>query len=138
DQVSRKAIFTALVPCILADSIPSGLDATPAIDDTIRGVELAIEALSPSTRSELGQLIRLLGFAPTRILLGGPLKPWKEATPLEFAAFLERWRTSRFDVQRSACEALRQIVLAAWYGNPRSWSRIGYAGPPSLVGMWNA
>jgi len=28
---------------------------------------------------------------------------------------------------------LHQLVLAAWYGNPRAWSSIGYLGPPVLA-----
>jgi hypothetical protein len=39
---------------------------------------------------------------------------------------------SGFALLRSAYDALHQIVLAAWYGNPRSWPAIGYGGPPSV------
>ena len=36
------------------------------------------------------------------------------------------------ELQRTAYDALHQIIFAAWYGNPRSWPAIGYAGPPEL------
>jgi hypothetical protein len=39
---------------------------------------------------------------------------------------------SGFMLLRSAYDALHQLVFAAWYGNPRSWPAIGYAGPPVL------
>jgi hypothetical protein len=58
--------------------------------------------------------------------------PWPEATRESIAAFLVGWRTSRFALLRSAYGALHQIILGAWYGNPRAWPAIGYPGPPSL------
>ena len=35
-------------------------------------------------------------------------------------------------LKRSAYDALHQLILAAWYGNGRSWAGIGYPGPPKL------
>jgi hypothetical protein len=58
--------------------------------------------------------------------------PWNEAPEAEVRAFLDRFRTSTFDLLRSAYGALHQLTFAAWYGNPQSWSAIGYAGPPEL------
>jgi hypothetical protein len=60
--------------------------------------------------------------------------PWAEAGRDDVAAFLDGWRTSGFTLLRSAYDALHQLVFAAWYGNPRSWPAIGYAGPPALSG----
>jgi hypothetical protein len=77
-------------------------------------------------------LFALLAFAPTRCLVAGVWSPWPEASAESIAAFLVSWRDSRFALLRSAYEALHQIVYGAWYGNPRSWPAIGYAGPPSL------
>ena len=56
----------------------------------------------------------------------------EESAPEEIAAFFIRWRTSSFDIQRAGYQALSQLIQAAWYGNPASWSVIGYAGPPNL------
>ena len=91
-----------------------------------------IAGLPPATQKELGELFALLGFAPARLLAARVGPHWSSASPDDVAAFLERWRTSGLSLLRSAYDALHQLVLAAWYGNPRAWPAIGYAGPPKL------
>ena len=66
------------------------------------------------------------------IIVAGVRSTWAEATEEEVAAFLRRWRTSRFGLLRAGYQALTQLILAAWYGNPASWERLGYPGPPAL------
>ena len=51
----------------------------------------------------------------------------------EIAAFLDRWRFSRFGIQRAGYQALIQLLQAAWYGNPISWSTIGVTISPEIV-----
>ena len=48
-------------------------------------------------------------------------------------AFLRAWQSSGWALKRTAYDALHQLVIAAWYANPRSWPTIGYPGPPSLA-----
>lgn len=130
---SAPAIVAAIVPVLLDGALPEGGAARSiAIDETIASVGRAIAGLPPAAQQELGELFALLGFGPARIALTHITAPWREARPAEVAAFLERWRLSGFSLLRTAYDALHQIVLAAWYGNPRSWSAIGYAGPPKL------
>jgi len=127
------AILAAVVPVMLAGALPErGADRETAIAETLRDVTGAIAGLAPPAQQELGELFSLLGFAPARVLLAGVRSSWSEATPETVAAFLERWRTSRFELQRSAYNALHQLTLAAWYANPRSWPAIGYPGPPRI------
>jgi hypothetical protein len=106
----------------------AGVDALTALD---RSAPAIVAAIVP-VQKELGELFALLGFGPARIALARVLAPWNEADESEVAAFLERWRVSGFLLLRSAYDALHQIVLAAWYGNPRSWPAIGYPGPPDI------
>jgi hypothetical protein len=126
------AILAAVVPVILSGALPTGSDRETAIAETLHGVARAIAGLAPSAQRELGELFSLLGFAPARVLLAGVRSPWNEASPETVAAFLERWRTSRFELQRSAYDALHQLTLSAWYANPRAWPAIGYPGPPRI------
>ena len=127
------AILAAVVPVILAGALPAGgVERENAVAETLRDVAQAIAGLPPSAQQELGELFSLLGFAPARVLLAGVRAPWNEASPESLAAFLERWRTSRFALQRSAYGALHQLTLGAWYTNPRAWPQIGYPGPPPI------
>jgi hypothetical protein len=57
---------------------------------------------------------------------------WSEASPAAVDAFLSRLKDSRIALLRAAYDALHQLVFAAWYGQPRAWSAIGYDGPPTV------
>ena len=132
----RSTIIAAIVPVMLAGALPEhareGARAATARAEVIAGIDRAIAGLPPSVRDEIGDLFALLAFAPARCLLAGVWSPWERASPDEVANFLARWHGSRFALLRSAYDALHQITYAAWYGNPRSWQAIGYAGPPAL------
>jgi hypothetical protein len=129
---NARGVLAAVIPVILDGALPNGEDAAKARDEVLNGVARAIAGLLPPVRKELDQLFALLAFAPTRCLVAGVWSPWPEASRASIAAFLLRWRDSRFALLRSAYDALHQIVIGAWYGTPRAWPAIGYAGPPSL------
>jgi len=57
---------------------------------------------------------------------------WNDASAASIAQFLQAWRTSPFVKLRSAYDALHQLLLAACYADPATWSEIGYPGPPVL------
>ena len=127
-----RAIVAAIVPALLEGALPAGEEAAPARAEVVAAVDQTIAGLPPAVRNELDQLFSLLDFAPTRCLVAGVWSPWSEASRDDIAAFLDRWRASRFALLRSAYGALHQIVFAAWYGDSRAWPAIGYGGPPSL------
>jgi hypothetical protein len=127
------AIVAAIAPVLLDGALPADAAGhAAATDATVANVARAIAGLPPAAQKELGQLFALLAFAPTRIAIAGITTPWPDASREEVEAMLFRWRQSGFGLLRSAYAALHQIVFAAWYGDPASWSAIGYAGPPEL------
>lgn len=129
----ERAIIAAIVPAVLAGMLPvSGEARQAAIDKTVAGVAAAIAGLSAGAQEEIGELFALLNVAPARMLLAGVWSPWEQAAPDEVAAFLQRWRASRFALLRSAYGALHDLVLGAWYGDAGSWAGIGYPGPPEV------
>jgi hypothetical protein len=127
---AARDVFGAIVPVLLDGALPVGPESARVREETLRAIEGAIAGLPSATRNELSDLVSLLDFAPTRCLLAGVWSPWPEASSASIAAFLDRWRESRFTLLRSAYGALHQIVFAAWYAHPRAWPAIGYAGPP--------
>jgi hypothetical protein len=128
---AAPAIVAAIASVMLDGALPA--DRRAAVTETVANVARAVSGLAPNAQKELGQLFSLLGFPPTRVALAGMMTPWADASPEAVAAFLERWRTSRWMLLRSAYDALHQLVFAAWYGNPRAWPTIGYPGPPVLA-----
>jgi hypothetical protein len=127
------SIVAAIVPAMLDGALPGeASERKAAIAQTVGNVDRAIQGLPTSARAELGQLFALLALPPARRAFAGVASPWAEAGMDEISAFLDRWRDSGWALKRSAYDALHQLILAAWYGNPRSWAGIGYPGPPKL------
>jgi hypothetical protein len=127
------AIVAAITAAMLAGALPEAPPARAvAIREVVAGVDRALSGLPPHARAEISQLFALLALAPARRAFAGVASPWPEASVDEVAAFLDRWRGSGWALKRSAYDALHQLIIAAWYGNPRSWASIGYDGPPQL------
>jgi hypothetical protein len=128
------AMIAALIPVVLSGVLPAEADARArAQQEVLDAFDRAVSGLSPAIQEEIGQLFSFLSFAPTRITVAGLWSPLAESTPEEIRTFLDRWRASRFDLQRVSYQALTQLILAAWYGNSAAWPAIGYAGPPGIA-----
>jgi len=128
------AILQALVPAMLDGALPVDADARQtAVAETVNGVQAAVAGLPPDAQADIGRLFGLLAFAPFRVTVAGLWRDWPRASLDDTAGMLSRWQQSRLSLLRSAYDALHQLILAAWYGNPRAWQAIGYAGPPALV-----
>ena len=129
-----SGIVRAIVPAMLSTALPPrDPGRASAIDETVAAVDRAIAGLAPASRAEISQLFALLALAPGRRVFAGVASPWAEASENEVDAFLRAWQSSGWALKRTAYDALHQLVIAAWYANPRSWPTIGYPGPPSLA-----
>lgn len=132
-DAQSAAIVGALVPVVLAGALPDeGEPRARALREALEAFDRAVSRLAPAIQAELGQLFDFLAFTPTRVAFTGVWTPLDEARPEEIKAFLTRWRSSRFDLQRVSYEALTQLIQASWYGNSISWAAIRYPGPPEL------
>jgi hypothetical protein len=129
-----RDVVRAIVPSMLAGALPAGGERATAIDETVDGVDRAIAGLAPSARAELAQLFALLTLDVGRRAFAGVPTAWRDATQDQVDAFLASWQSSTWALKRTAYDALHQLVIAAWYANPRSWPAIGYPGPPVLAG----
>ena len=128
-------ILHALVPAMLDDALPADArERDLAITETVTGVQAAVAGLPPNAQGEIARLFGLLAFAPFRVGVAGLWRDWPQASLSDTAGMLARWQHSRLSLLRSAYDGLHQLILAAWYGNPRAWEAIGYAGPPALAG----
>ena len=133
-RAKDRSVLASVAPVMLAGALPADAsERERAIVEVIRGVDQAVSGLPPSVQEEVAELFALLGFPVTRRLLAGVGSPWLEASDGSVQHFLERWRGSRFALLRSAYAALHELIMAAWYGNPAAWARIGYPGPPAIT-----
>ena len=133
-DADAQAIMGAIVPVLLAGALPVAAEARRrAIAETVRGIDVAVAGLSLNAQDELRQLFALLALPPARLAIARVSEPWNQASDADVRACLDRFRGSSLTLLRSAYGALHQLTFAAWYGNPASWLRIGYSGPPELA-----
>ena len=83
-----------------------------------------------TTQVEVRQLLELFDNALAGFILGGRITPFTRLPPDEQDRVLHEWLTSRLSIRRTGYVALRTLVTSAYYGNPKTWSAVGYNGPP--------
>lgn len=128
-----RVLLAALVPVMLEGALPSEpVEAKRAIKSVIKNFDQTVSYFTPAIRREIRQLLALLEFPLTRVLLTGALTAWEKEDTSTIRSFLKRWQTSRLALFRSGYGALHDLICGAWYANPRSWPRIHYPGPPRL------
>lgn len=128
------SIVRALTPVLLEGSLPAGAaERAAAVEDVVSAFDGTVAAMPAAVRAELRELFDLLGMSVTRALLAGVWTSWDRASAQDVAGFLEDWKTSRFNLFRSAYFALHDLIASGWYGNEKSWARIGYPGPPRIA-----
>lgn len=129
-----RQVMQAIIPVILLD-VFSETEGHPKdlLEETIQRFDLAVSGLYPAVQGEIRQLFSLLTLGPGRMIVAGVWSSWEKASPEAIASFLTRWKTSRFSLLQTGYDALQQLSVAAWYGNPKAWAAIDYAGPPSFT-----
>lgn len=129
---SQQTVIHAVASAMLVDAFSPAQERAGALAATVRGVDVAVSRLPLGTQAEFGQLLQLLENPLTRWLTTG-IGSWSDAGDTRVAAFLDRWRYSRFTLLRSGYDALHQLVMAAWYAQPAAWTAIRYPGPPNIA-----
>jgi hypothetical protein len=130
---SDQSLLLAIIPVMLEGALPgSAKGRRQAVEEIIAGFDTTVLHFSPVVRKEIRQLLDLLQFPFTRIVLTGVMRPWHQEENPGIRDFLTRWQTSRFSLFRSGYYALHDLIIGAWYANPDSWKRISYPGPPRL------
>ncbi|MFT3706859.1 MAG: gluconate 2-dehydrogenase subunit 3 family protein [Archangium sp.] len=96
---------------------------------TALAVDRIFGMVEESTRAELKQLLMLFENALPNFLFGGRTAAFSTLTGEEQDEVLAEWMNSRLTVRRTGYNALRGLVLAAYFGNKQTWAAVGYGGP---------
>ncbi|MEF8698410.1 MAG: hypothetical protein V5B32_04435 [Candidatus Accumulibacter sp. UW26] len=130
-SAAEREMLAALCNALLDGALPAEhVQRQRLLAVTVDGIAATVAGLSPPTQQEIGELFGLLVLAPTRLLLAGVGRPWREASISEVGEFLQSWRTSRLGLLQSGYGALHDLTFGAWYAGPDTWEAIGYPGPP--------
>jgi hypothetical protein len=128
------AMLVRVVPIMLDGALPKERGQfNAAVGDTLRGIDVTIGHQALSVRGEIRDLFGVLTKTITRALIAGIWTSWDKATDQDIRDFLASWRNSRLDTLRTGYIGLNNLIVGSWYGNPKSWARIGYDGPPTIA-----
>ena len=132
-QAEDAPLFAAIAGVILQHSLPANpQERALRIAEGVRGVDALIANLPPGVRGELRQVLDLLGFAPTRLLLTGAWRGWAESSSEQVTEALRNLSTSRFSLKRRIYQALHLLTGSSAFGAEWSWALVGYPGPPQV------
>jgi hypothetical protein len=133
EEGGRALVWRTIALTVLDGVLPADPEAkSAALGRHMTRLNAAIEALSPATKAELGELLDILLTAPGRRAIAGVSVPWHLADHTEVAAGLESMRTSRLALRQQAFHALRDLTNAAYFSGEETWPTLGYPGPPNL------
>lgn len=128
-----RAVFLAVARAVLDGALPQDATArTQALASHLDRLDATIAALPAPTRSELSQLLALLGSAAGRMTFAGLNRSWDDADIGAVQASLRAMRQSSLAVRQQAYHALRDLTNAAYFSDPTTWLVIGYPGPKPI------
>lgn len=93
-------------------------------------VDALLDALDPGNAADLSQALRLIENGLPGLLLDGRPRAFTACDPATQDRVLERWRTSRLTVRRTAWKALVALISSAYWSDARTFGFVGYPGPP--------
>lgn len=95
----------------------------------VQNIDAAIGCLPLELQMDTKKLLSMLAFAPTRLLVIGQWSGWHSVSREEVGARLKLLSQSTRPTQRIVYRVVRDLAMAGFYGDRRSWSLIGYPGP---------
>jgi hypothetical protein len=120
------------VLCAVADTFCPGGGGLPTASEV--AVPEQLDALyartHPGVGKDLAAALDLLENALASALLDQRVQTFTACSPSTRATVLEQWRTSGILTRRAIYKAVRGFVMAAYWGDRRTWTHLDYAGMP--------
>lgn len=128
-----QRVWVALGRAFLDGTLPAEPQAqTLALQGLVQRLHVAVSALPGHAQQELSQLLLLLASAPGRHAVAGLATDWPDASVPDIQAALQDMRSSRISLRVQAYLALHDLVGAAYFSEPATWSVLDYPGPMKL------
>ena len=103
--------------------------------DLVGMLDQALEPLDDDAKQQLKLGLMLFDNAFSGALFGERVRPFSQLDGEAQDAVIRNWQESKVAFRRTLMRGLSSLVMSVYWGDPRSWPRIGYAGPPSLAGL---
>lgn len=129
DQEST-GVLVAIIPVLLHGALPEDeKQRQNAVSQTVVDMQTAIATLPPATQAEINQLFDLLKSRLSMLIFAGQFSHLEAMSTSQKVALLDAWRFSYLDLLKVAFTGLKELVFAAYYGNPNNWSQLNYQKP---------
>lgn len=128
-----RDVFAGAARGLLAGTLPAAADAQArAIAALLDRIDALVANLPVHAQQELSQLLSLLEAAPGRRAFARLAKPWTEAGVGDIQAALQSMRLSSISLRQQGYQALHDIVGAAYFSDPSTWTPLAYPGPVAI------
>ncbi|HBN90412.1 hypothetical protein [Rheinheimera aquimaris] len=130
DEDNRDWVLSAILPALLYGALPE--DATlaqAALQRSKTAVNDFIGFLPLSQQQQLHQLFNLLANRLSQLALTGHLAALPALNMTQRLSLLNSWRDSYLLILQQAYHSLRELLYAAFYGQPQHWQQLNYTAP---------
>lgn len=126
-------VWRAAARAFLDGVLPTDAPAQAlALEGLLQRLHVAVLALPVHAQQELAQLLSLLGTGVGRRTLAGLAPDWPQATVPELQVALQDMRGSAISLRVQGYLALHDLVGAAYFSEPATWTVLGYPGPTKI------
>jgi hypothetical protein len=87
------------------------------------------------TQKGIKMALKLVDNALTGALTGERLVPFTKLSTEEQDRSLDGWRNADSGFRRTVFGGIAGAVNSVYWGNPQTWQRVGYKGPPDIAGL---
>jgi len=134
-SVLDAAEYTVLC-AIAARLCPAGDDAPGALALRVpEAIDVALAHSDAESQKAIKGALALFENALGGALAGERVVPFTQLPPERQDRVLAAWQHSKLGVRRTIYRALSASVMAFYWGNARTWPRIGYGGPPDVAAL---
>jgi hypothetical protein len=120
-----ESLADRMIPVMKGQPRPRQLQIAQRIDGLL-------SLADPSAQAELKQLLGLFQNALVAFVFigfsGGFGRPFTELSPDAQDRVLRSWEFSALSLRRTGFQAVRALVVAAYYGSRETWSALDYPG----------
>lgn len=118
----------------IAPALGPGAPGAVAVG-TVQKLDALMVSAHIETQKGIKLALRVFENALTGAVVGERLAPFTELSIEARDRVLAAWRDSRIGFRRTVFRALAGTLLGVYWGDERTWARIGYGGPPDLAGL---
>lgn len=116
---------------------PAAGPGAPGADgiDLVGMLDVALEPLDDEAKKGLKLGLMIFDNAFTGAVFGERVRPFSQLDGDAQDAVIRNWQSSGVAFRRTLIRGLSGLIMAVYWGDPRTWSRMGYPGPPDPRGL---